>query len=71
MVIQYMFRDTISLESKNNRKSLYDGKKVKYKTKNSIPHDLGDPCKLFFENILLFIVEHKIVKQYVMIVVVK
>lgn len=40
-----MFKDTITIESKNNRKSLYDGKNVKYKIKNSIPHDLGDPCK--------------------------
>lgn len=42
-----MFRDTIELETEKCRQSLYDGKSVKFKIKNSIPHDLGDPGKLF------------------------
>ncbi|KAI5636136.1 beta-glucosidase 2, glycosyl-hydrolase family [Phthorimaea operculella] len=43
VVIQYMYRDTIEFESEKSRTSLYDGKHVKYKVKNSLPHDLGDP----------------------------
>lgn len=43
VVLQYMFRDTIGLETEKYRQSLYDGKSVKYKIKDSIPHDLGDP----------------------------
>lgn len=38
-----MFRDTIALETDKCRQSLYDGKSVKFKIKDSIPHDLGDP----------------------------
>lgn len=40
-----MFRDTIELETDKCRQSLYDGKSVKFKIKDSIPHDLGDPGK--------------------------
>lgn len=40
-----MFRDSIALETEKCRISLYDGKTVKYKIKDSIPHDLGDPGK--------------------------
>ncbi|KAM3964246.1 LOW QUALITY PROTEIN: non-lysosomal glucosylceramidase-like [Aphomia sociella] len=51
VVLQYMFRDTITQESEKCRKSLYDGKSVKFKTKDSIPHDLGDPDDAPFSNI--------------------
>ncbi|GBP80065.1 Non-lysosomal glucosylceramidase [Eumeta japonica] len=51
VVLQYMFRDTISVEIKDNRKSLYNGKYVKTKVKDSIPHDLGDPEDEPFVNI--------------------
>lgn len=43
VVLQYMYKDSIGLESEKSRTSLYDGKSVKYKIKDSIPHDLGDP----------------------------
>ncbi|KAJ2950098.1 hypothetical protein O0L34_g11440 [Tuta absoluta] len=43
VVLQYMYRDTIEIESEKSRTSLYDGKYVKYKVKNSLPHDLGNP----------------------------
>ncbi|KAI8422581.1 hypothetical protein MSG28_006373 [Choristoneura fumiferana] len=51
VVLQYMFRDTIALETVKCRKSLYDGKTVKFKIKDSIPHDLGDPDDIPFSNI--------------------
>ncbi|XP_037870253.1 non-lysosomal glucosylceramidase isoform X1 [Bombyx mori] len=51
VVIQYMFRDTVAMETEKSRKSLYDGKIVKYKTKDSIPHDLGDPGDMPFFHI--------------------
>ncbi|XP_063822663.1 non-lysosomal glucosylceramidase isoform X1 [Ostrinia nubilalis] len=51
VVLQYMFRDTIGLETEKSRQTLYDGKSVKYKIKDSIPHDLGDPEGLPFANI--------------------
>ncbi|XP_049867777.1 non-lysosomal glucosylceramidase isoform X2 [Pectinophora gossypiella] len=51
VVLQYMYRDTIALESEKSRKSLYNGKNVKYKVKESIPHDLGDPDDVPFTNI--------------------
>ncbi|KAL0831404.1 hypothetical protein ABMA28_002220 [Loxostege sticticalis] len=51
VVLQYMFRDTIGLETEKYRQSLYDGKSVKYKIKDSIPHDLGDPEGIPFSNI--------------------
>lgn len=51
VVLQYMFRDTIALETDKCRQSLYDGKSVKFKTKDSIPHDLGDPDDIPFSNI--------------------
>ncbi|CAG9785611.1 unnamed protein product [Diatraea saccharalis] len=51
VVLQYMFRDTVALESEKCRLSLYDGKSVKLKTKNSIPHDLGDPEDIPFAHI--------------------
>ncbi|XP_026315900.1 non-lysosomal glucosylceramidase isoform X2 [Hyposmocoma kahamanoa] len=43
VVLQYMFRDTITMETEKSRRSLYNGKTVKFKIKDSIPHDLGDP----------------------------
>ncbi|XP_048480737.1 non-lysosomal glucosylceramidase [Plutella xylostella] len=51
VVIQYMFRDTIAMESEKTRPSIYNGKTSKYKVKNSIPHDLGDPEGEPFKNI--------------------
>ncbi|XP_063531514.1 non-lysosomal glucosylceramidase isoform X2 [Cydia strobilella] len=51
VVLQYMFRDTIALETEKCRTSLYDGKTVKFKIKDSIPHDLGDPADVPFSNI--------------------
>ncbi|XP_063625252.1 non-lysosomal glucosylceramidase isoform X2 [Cydia splendana] len=51
VVLQYMFRDTIALETEKCRTSLYDGKSVKFKIKDSIPHDLGDPADAPFSNI--------------------
>lgn len=51
VVLQYMFRDTIELETDKCRKSLYDGKSVKFKIKDSIPHDLGDPDDAPFSHI--------------------
>lgn len=51
VVLQYMYRDTISLETEKCRQSLYDGKSVKFKIKDSIPHDLGDPEDIPFLNI--------------------
>ncbi|XP_041983726.1 non-lysosomal glucosylceramidase [Aricia agestis] len=51
VVLQYMFLDSITVEEKKVRKSLYDGKVVKYKIKNSIPHDLGDPADMPFTHI--------------------
>ncbi|XP_053613198.1 non-lysosomal glucosylceramidase isoform X2 [Plodia interpunctella] len=50
-VLQYMFRDTITQESEKSRPSLYNGKTVKFKIKDSIPHDLGDPEGVPFSNI--------------------
>ncbi|XP_048004282.1 non-lysosomal glucosylceramidase isoform X2 [Leguminivora glycinivorella] len=51
VVLQYMYRDTIALETEKCRTSLYDGKTVKFKIKDSIPHDLGDPADIPFSNI--------------------
>ena len=51
-----MFRDTIELETEKCRPSLYNGKSVKFKIKDSIPHDLGDPgeSSLSYYNIKYF-----------------
>ncbi|XP_068632889.1 non-lysosomal glucosylceramidase [Battus philenor] len=51
VVLQYMFRDTIATETVKCRQSLYDGKTVKLKIKDSIPHDLGDPEDVPLTNI--------------------
>ncbi|CAH2108418.1 unnamed protein product [Euphydryas editha] len=51
VVLQYMFRDSITAESTKLRKTLYDGKTCKFKTKDSIPHDLGDPESVPFTQI--------------------
>ncbi|PZC83702.1 hypothetical protein B5X24_HaOG207229 [Helicoverpa armigera] len=51
VVLQYMFRDTIELETEKCRQSLYNGKSVKFKIKDSIPHDLGDPDDVPFSHI--------------------
>lgn len=47
VVLQYMFRDAIAVESPKLRQSLYDGKLCKFKIKDSIPHDLGEPGKAY------------------------
>ena len=41
--LQYEFADTIPKESANSITFLYDGKCAKQKSKNSLPHDIGDP----------------------------
>ncbi|KAK9730432.1 Glycosyl-hydrolase family 116, catalytic region [Popillia japonica] len=41
--LQYDFRDSIFVEQPQKVRMLYDGKKVKRKVKNTVPHDLGDP----------------------------
>ncbi|XP_013187208.1 non-lysosomal glucosylceramidase [Amyelois transitella] len=51
VVLQYMYRDTITQETEKCRPSLYNGKTVKFKIKDSIPHDLGDPEGIPFSNI--------------------
>ncbi|KOB68330.1 Non-lysosomal glucosylceramidase [Operophtera brumata] len=51
VVLQYMYRDCIGMETQKTRTSLYDGKSVKFKIKDSIPHDLGDPEDIPFFNI--------------------
>ncbi|KAL4716344.1 hypothetical protein ACJJTC_006706 [Scirpophaga incertulas] len=51
VVLQYMFRDTIAKETEKIRLNLYDGKNVKFKIKDSVPHDLGDPEGIPFSNI--------------------
>ncbi|XP_026733304.1 non-lysosomal glucosylceramidase [Trichoplusia ni] len=56
VVLQYMFRDTIELETEKCRQSLYDGKSVKFKIKNSIPHDLGDPDDVPFNHINAYVI---------------
>lgn len=43
-----MYRDSIAVESPKLRQSLYDGKSCKFKVKDTVPHDLGDPGKLAF-----------------------
>ncbi|RNA02073.1 non-lysosomal glucosylceramidase, partial [Brachionus plicatilis] len=43
--LQYEFADTIPMESKNDVKFLIDGKYAKQKSKNSLPHDIGDPYR--------------------------
>ncbi|XP_045495199.1 non-lysosomal glucosylceramidase [Colias croceus] len=51
VVLQYMYRDAIVLETTQQRQSLYNGKYVKFKIKESIPHDLGDPEDIPFTHI--------------------
>ena len=41
--LQYEFADTIRQESLNMIQVLMDGTMCKQKTKNSLPHDIGDP----------------------------
>ena len=43
--LQYEFADTIPVESENYIKYLIDGKSDRQKTKNSLPHDIGDPYR--------------------------
>ncbi len=43
--LQYEFSDTIEQESTNLVKFLIDGRRGKQKTKNSLPHDIGDPYR--------------------------
>ncbi|CAG9578874.1 unnamed protein product [Danaus chrysippus] len=51
VVLQYMFKETISIEINKLRPSLYDGKSCKFKIKDSIPHDLGEPDGIPFTHI--------------------
>ncbi|XP_034827146.1 non-lysosomal glucosylceramidase isoform X1 [Maniola hyperantus] len=51
VVLQYMYRDSIAVESTKLRQSLYDGKSCKFKVKDTVPHDLGDPDGLPFTQI--------------------
>jgi non-lysosomal glucosylceramidase len=43
--LQYDYRDSITAETTEGRKHLYDGKVIPRKIKNSVPHDLGDPAE--------------------------
>lgn len=43
--VQYDLKDSIAHEIEEPRKHLCDGKVAPRKIKNSVPHDLGDPCK--------------------------
>ncbi|KAF2897843.1 hypothetical protein ILUMI_08327 [Ignelater luminosus] len=43
--VQYDFRDSIFMEIPTHVKMWYDGHVVERKVKNSVPHDLGDPCE--------------------------
>ena len=45
VVLQYDFADTVRAEDPTIRMHLFDGKKSKRKVCNTVPHDLGDPCK--------------------------
>lgn len=42
-VLQYEFRDAVSIEDKTMISMLYDGVKQPRKVKHSMPHDIGDP----------------------------
>lgn len=46
--LQYDIRDTVFIEQPQKVTMLYDGKKVKRKVKNTVPHDVGEPCTSIF-----------------------
>lgn len=43
--LQYDFADSVSFEDPSSRTCLFDGKRCYRKCRDSIPHDLGDPCE--------------------------
>lgn len=43
LVLQYDFKDAITLEILEKETMLYDGQVVPRKVKNTVPHDVGDP----------------------------
>lgn len=43
--LQYDFADSVSFEDTCRRTCLFDGVRCSRKVKNSVPHDLGDPCE--------------------------
>lgn len=45
--LQYDMLDAISMKISENVTGLYDGKKFERKYINTVPHDLGDPCKFY------------------------
>lgn len=47
MCLQYDLRDSIFVEIPDTMTALYNGVKAERKVKYTVPHDLGDPCKLF------------------------
>lgn len=44
--LQHDMIEAIFTEIKENQTNLYDGVVHKRKTLNTVPHDIGDPCKL-------------------------
>lgn len=45
--LQYDVNDAIFTELKECRYNLYDGNTTERKSKNTVPHDLGDPCEYY------------------------
>lgn len=45
LCMQYDMKDAIGMEVPEEVTMLYDGARVKRKVKNTVPHDLGNPCK--------------------------
>lgn len=45
VVLQYDMNDFIPMEIKERRTTLFNGEKAEQKSKNTVPHDAGDPCK--------------------------
>lgn len=43
--LMYDLRDTVFMEQPELVYMLYDGETVERKVKNTVPHDIGDPCK--------------------------
>lgn len=46
--LQYDMREAIFTEIKEKQVSLYDGVSHERKKLNTVPHDIGDPCKYLF-----------------------
>lgn len=49
--LQYDFADTFPFEDNENRTCFFDGARCHRKEKDSIPHDVGDPCEEPFRKI--------------------